>query len=87
MVDVPSLNDPESLRDDLSGAYLFWRSSTGNYVYNATYLCRFHCIGGDHDYAAAPCDAPRGACKLSDALRFLERNRGRTIVPLTWYPR
>jgi hypothetical protein len=34
---------------------------TGNYAYNATYLSRFSCIGGDHDRAAAPCDTPRGA--------------------------
>jgi hypothetical protein len=55
----------------------------GNYAYNATYLCRFCCIGGDHDCAAAPRDAPRCACKLSGALRLLDRNRGRLVVSLT----
>jgi hypothetical protein len=55
----------------------------GNYAYDATYLCRFCCIGGNHDCAAAPRDTPRCACKLSGALRLLDRNRGRVIVSLT----
>src|SRR6185503_20041460 len=56
---------------------------TGNYTYNATCLCRFRCIRGDHDYAAAPLDTPRCACKLSHALRFLDRNSSRAVVSVT----
>lgn len=55
----------------------------GNDAYNATYLCRLCCIAGDHDCAAAPRDTPRCACKLSGALRLLDRNRGRVVVSLT----
>ena len=55
----------------------------GNYAYNASYLCCFRCIGGDHDCAAAPRDPPRRACKLSHALRVLGRDRGRAIVSLS----
>jgi hypothetical protein len=55
----------------------------GTTPYNASYLCFFRCIGGDHDCAAAPRDPPRRACELSHALRILGRDRGRTIVSLS----
>jgi hypothetical protein len=55
----------------------------GNCAYDATCLCYLRCIRGDDDCAAAPRDTPRCACKLSHALRFLDRNSSRAVVSLT----
>ena len=49
---------------------------------HATYPSRFSCIPRDHDGAFAPRDTPRRARIFPDALRLLDRDRGRAVVPL-----
>jgi hypothetical protein len=73
----------EVLREMISGGFLVFQTSSGNSAYNAAYLCCFCRTGGDHDCAATPRDLPRRACKISEALRLLDRDRGRAVVSLT----